>query len=676
MIRFALLLLITALSVPSFADKDFSSWRKHSQGKLVSETDALHPGNPGTIGFHVTLEKHWHTYWVNPGDSGTAIRLNFKNSPGLKVKQVLMPLPQRILTGPLVSFGYSEEVLFLIEVDVDPSVKVGSTAEFQADVEWLVCEDVCIPAFDTLKLSLPVRELADIKPSADFELFQKTRAGLPVIKTPFPKFAASGDQPELTIESFEGREFVDFFPFKNSGVNNVKPAVLSKSPLVLQFAKSAVPAEKEDRVGVLLSKAPGGAIEVWQFGDSGWTYEEEIEKPRQNVWWMILSAFLGGLILNLMPCVFPVLSIKLLSLLKHVESHPGDVRRENFAYVGGVLFSFLAIAGVLIAVREAGTLVGWGFQLQSPVFLALMIWLFFTLSLNLAGLFEIDFLDSGMGGKFARMGGVTGSFFTGVLAVIVASPCTAPFMGVALGFGLTQSTAMLFVIFLSLGLGLAFPYLIFAVFPSVIKIMPRPGAWMNTLKQVMAVPLLLTTAWLVWILAQVLGNDAAWVAVFVGAFIAAWAIFKWRIFRVLVPVVIVAGVVMLVRLDQLNEKIKEISLAAPSDWLPYKADMPELKSERVFIDMTADWCLTCKVNERLVLDTEEVKALLKSKNITLIKGDWTKRNEEITRFLARYDRVGVPFYVLYSPRHPQGQVLPEVLSKSTFMDLIKTEFPD
>ncbi len=676
MIRFALLFMMFALATPSFAQKDFSSWRKHSQGRLVSETDALHPGNPGTIGVHITLEKHWHTYWVNPGDSGTPIRLNFKNSPGVKIKQVLMPLPERILTGPLVSFGYSQEVLLLIDVEVDASVKVGTTAEFQADAEWLVCEDVCIPAFDTLKISLPVRELAEIKPTAEFALFQKTRAGLAQVKNPYPKFSANGEQVELKVDNFDGREFVEFYPFKNSGVNNVKPSVASGAPLVLQFAKSAVAQEKEGRVGVLVSKGPDGTLEAWQYGDSGWAFEEELEKPKENVWWMILSAFVGGLILNLMPCVFPVLSIKLLSLLKHAESHPGDVRRENFAYVAGVLFSFLAIAGALIAVRAAGTLVGWGFQLQSPVFLAAMIWLFFALSLNLAGLFEIDFLDSGMGGKFARLGGVTGSFFTGVLAVIVASPCTAPFMGVALGFGLTQSTAMLFVIFLSLGLGLAFPYLVFAVFPAAIKIMPRPGAWMNTLKKVMAVPLLLTTAWLVWILAQVLGNDGALLAMAGCAFIALWAFVAWKPLNYLMPILLAACVVGFGIVERAHDKMKDLSAAIPSDWLPYKADMPELKNERVFIDMTADWCLTCKVNERLVLDTPEVKDLLKSKNVTLIKGDWTKRNEEITRFLARYDRVGVPFYVLYSPQHPQGQLLPEVLSKRTFIEFIKKEFPD
>jgi len=680
MIRFARLFLIplsvSLFSFACFAEKDFSSWRKFSQGRLVSETDGLNPGNPGTLGFYVKLAPHWHTYWVNPGDSGTALRLSFKNSPGVRVKQVHMPVPERIMTGPLISFAYSNEVLFLIDVETSTDMKLGTSAAFEADVEWLICEDVCIPAFDTVKLSLPLKPLAEIRPSAEFALFQKTRAALPVPKSPYPKMVDRGDTLELEVGEFSGRQFIEFFPFKNSGANNAKPKAISESPLILSFAKGSVAREKEERVGVLVSKDRAGNIEAWQFGDGGWSFDESIEVPKQDIWWMILSAFLGGLILNLMPCVFPVLSIKLLSLLKHADAHPEVVRRENFAYVAGVLVSFLAIAGALIGVRAAGAFVGWGFQLQSPLFLAAMIWLFFALSLNLAGFFEIDFLDAGIGGRFTRLGGMTGSFFTGVLAVIVASPCTAPFMGVALGFGLTQSTATLVLIFLSLGLGLAFPYLVFALFPKMIRIMPRPGAWMNTLKKIMAVPLIMTTVWLIWVLAQVLG-DAGVICVLVGCvYIAMWVLLKRKIFRFLFPFIVALNAFALGVIEKRAESRHAAKLSLPSDWRPFKEGMPELKDERVLIDMTADWCLTCKVNERLVLDTPEVMALLKEKKVTLIKGDWTQRNEEITRFLARYDRVGVPFYVLYSPQHPQGQVLPEVLSKSTFIELISKEFPN
>lgn len=673
--RFWALAFLTVFSFSSFAAKDFSSWRKHSNGELIAETTALHPGSAGTIGLLIHLSDKWHTYWVNPGDSGTSIRLNFKNSPGVKVKQVLHPLPHRIETGPLISFGYSNEVLFLIEVDAANSLRPGQNVDVEVEAEWLVCEDVCIPAFDTFKLSMPVAALESVQPSKHFALFQKTRAGLPQVLPSYPHFADGDKVVELKVGDWKEREFVEFFPFRNSGVTNAKAQVIGKDPLHLRFEKSSVPQANDARVGVLVSRNRGtGQVEAWQLGESGWSFEEAGNTPKQSLWWMLVSAFLGGLILNLMPCVFPILSLKLLSLMKLSSSQTGEVRRQNFAYVAGVLVSFLLIASLLSALRSAGQLIGWGFQLQSPVFISLLSWLFFGLSLNLLGVFEIDFLNSNLGNRLTRVGGLTGSFFTGVLAVVVASPCTAPFMGVALGFGLTQSNWILIAIFLSLGLGLAFPYLVFAIFPKAIRILPRPGKWMNTFKQVMAFPLLLTTLWLIWVLGQVRGMNAVMV-VLAGCLAIGFAVWfsSWRkkAAKVVAAILILGGLVFIYRSEQ------QVNTQVQSDvWKPYSERLMEgLKGKPVFVNMTADWCLTCKVNERLVFNDAEIMALFEMKNIILVKGDWTQRNEEITRFLSRFDRVGVPFYVLYSPQHPQGQILPEVLSKSTFKELILKEYP-
>lgn len=678
MIRF-LLCALTALSAFSLHAKDFSSWTKFSSGELVPETTSLSPGSAGTVGLRIKLAPHWHTYWSNPGDSGTAIRLDFKNSHGLRVRKVLMPRPQRFMTGPLISFGYADEVLFLIDVDVSASAKIGESAEFEVDAEWLVCEDVCIPAFQTFKLSLPLTSLDKVQPSAHFALFQKTRALVPQERPDYPKYEFEGETVTLKISDWDEREFVDFFPFRNSGVTNKKAeAAVEGDALVLKLTKSEVAADKPERVGVLVARNPRTKqMESWQFGDSGWTFSEAGGEATsaKNPFWMMLFAFVGGLILNLMPCVFPILSIKLLSLLKLGASHASEVRRQNLAYVAGVLVSFLFIALLLSALRSAGTLVGWGFQLQSPVFLSLLSWLFFALSLNLLGVFEIDFLNANMGSKWTRLHGWAGSFFTGVLAVVVASPCTAPFMGVALGFGLTQSTLILVGIFLCLGLGLAFPYLLFAIFPRAIRVLPRPGAWMNTVKQVMAIPLLLTTLWLLWILGQVRGINGV-IAVLAGCIAIGVALILTRKGKVaaqaVAALVVVGGLVHIWRAEQVVMSEVESSV-----WKPFSENLMEsLKGQRVFVNMTADWCLTCKVNERLVFNDPDVMKLLEAKKVVLVKGDWTRRNEEITRFLTRFDRVGVPFYVLYSPRHPQGQILPEVLSKSTFMELVQQEFPD
>ncbi|MBX3021424.1 MAG: thioredoxin family protein [Bdellovibrionales bacterium] len=678
MFKKLVLTILTCAAPLASAEKDFSSWRKFSQGELISETTALTPGATATVGLRIRLAPKWHTYWVNPGDSGTAIRLNFDNSHGLRVVRVMMPIPKRFETGPLISFGYDKEVIIPIELDVDKDAKIGDTAHIQVDAEWLVCEDVCIPAIDTLKLDVPIGRLEDVKPTDHFNAFQKVRARVPQVRASAPQYIADGENMALMVKDWPAdRDFAEFFPFKNSGVTNEAPVVsTSAEGLLLKLHKANVPQAKADRTGVLVMRNKSGQVEAWQFGDSGWSFEQS--KPKASLadlWWMLLSAFVGGLILNLMPCVFPILSIKLLSLLKLAEKHPDEVRSNNFAYVAGVLVSFVLIALLLSGLRSAGTLVGWGFQLQSPVFLSLLSWLFFVLALNLLGLFELDIFDAGFGQKLTRLGGLPGSFFTGVLAVVVASPCTAPFMGVALGFGLSQPTYVLFAVFACLGLGLAFPYLVFAIFPSWIRILPKPGMWMMRLKQAMAFPLLLTLVWLLWVLGQVRGPNAV-AFVLAGCVTLGFAFWlsAWRrlIAALIAAITVVGGLTYIYRAERRAVSVD----AGPDIWQPYSPALLEsLRGKNVFVNMTADWCLTCKVNERLVFSDPEVVGLFEKKNIVLIKGDWTQRNEEITLFLNRYERVGVPFYVLYSPQHPNGQVLPEVLTKSTFMDWIHKEFP-
>jgi thiol:disulfide interchange protein DsbD len=661
------------------ADKDFSSWRKYSQAELLSETTAVAPGATATVALRLRLSKGWHTYWVNPGDSGTPLHLSFKNGPGVKVARVLMPFPKRFETGPLISFGYENEVIFPIDLDINRELRPGGSAHVEFTAEWLVCEDVCIPAVQTLQMDLPVARLEDVKPTPQFNAIQKARARAPQVDPQVRRLVQSGESVSLTVPKWAGhRDFVDFFPFKGSGVTNEAPVVKSGANLLGIFmTKSNVPQVSPDRIGVLITRRKGTSrLEAIQFGDSGWKIDEQnrAEVPG-GLWWMLVSALIGGLILNLMPCVFPVLSIKLLSLLKLAEAEPRAVRAQNFAYVIGVLVSFLAVAGSLSALRSAGHLIGWGFQLQSPVFLSLLVWLFFLLALNLFGVFEIGFINAGMGQRLTRSGGLWGSFFTGVLAVVVASPCTAPFMGVALGFGLAQPTPVLLAIFLALGLGLALPYLLFALFPAWVRLLPKPGMWMVRLKQVMAFPLLLTDIWLLWVLNQARGSDAVSV-VLIGALALGFAVWLARSRRFLAGLVALVavggGLAYVYSLEHGMARVR----AADDMWTPYSPALLEsLHGKNVFVNMTADWCLTCKVNERLVFDDPEIIKLLKSKNINLLKGDWTERNEEITLFLNRFQRVGVPFYVLYSPRHPDGLSLPEVLTKNILKSRIAKEFP-
>lgn len=679
----SLILMAAAFaSAMAFADKDLSSWRKYSQAELISETTSLIPGSSATVGLRVRLAPKWHTYWVNPGDSGAALRLVFNNSPEVKVVRVLHPYPKRFETGPLISFGYANEVLFPIELQVSENARKGDVLRIEIEAEWLVCEDVCIPAVDTLHLDMPVGALDEVVPTDHFKYFQRVRGMVPRQSPSAARYVENEGNLELNLSDVGAdRDFVDFFTFKNSGATNEAPVVKSKDGVLnLVFHKANVPQAKPDRIGMLITRRKaGGQIEAVQYGDSGWKFDEkgggQAGGGAQGLLWMLVSAFLGGLILNLMPCVFPILSMKLLSLLKLSEAHPGEVRANNAAYVAGVLVSFIGVALLLWGLRSAGQLVGWGFQLQSPVFLSLLSWLFFALSLNLLGLFEIDFINSGFGQRLTYLGGLSGSFFTGVLAVVVASPCTAPFMGVALGFGISQPLPILIAIFTALGLGLAFPYIVFTIFPRAIRIMPRPGMWMVRVKQAMAFPLLLTLVWLLWVLGQVRGPNAV-ALVLAGCVTLGFALWlsAWRqkVAIAVAALTLAGGLVYIYRSEVRAAHVQQ----GPDVWQAYSPALLEsLKGKPVFVNMTADWCLTCKVNERLVFNDSEIMELLKAKQVNLIKGDWTQRNEDITLFLNRYDRVGVPFYVLYSPAHPNGQILPEVLTKSGFKEMILKAFP-
>ena len=678
--RHLILLLFSIATTWSMASAatDVSSWRKHTHGDLIAETTAVAPGQTAAVGLRLTLADRWHTYWINPGDSGTPLRLTFDNGAGVKVTRVLVPTPRRFETGPLITFGYVREVLFPIELEIAPSLRPGQTARIHVEAEWLVCEDVCIPALDHFELEVPVKTLDQVAPSPNFAEFQRWRARVPQVRAELPRQTTSARGVILSLPELpDDRDFVDYFPYRNSGVTNEAPHVTTADGrLALALTKSNVTRARPERVGVLVTRLKqDGRLEAWAFGESGWTIEERRgDAGSSDLWWMLLSAFFGGLILNLMPCVFPILSIKLLSLLKLAAANPRAVRAQNGAYVLGVLLSFLSIALTLSGLRSAGTLVGWGFQLQSPLFLSLLAWLFFALSLNLLGLFEIEWLGAGFGTRLTRFGGLWGSFFTGVLAVVVASPCTAPFMGVALGFGLAQPTVVLLAIFLSLGLGLAFPYLIFALVPSWIRVLPKPGRWMSRVKQVMAFPLLATDLWLIWVLGQVRGPNAM-VVVLAGCVVLGAALWFSRAYRrraaVIAVLLLGLGLAYVGRDEQYAQQ------AVASDvWKPFTPALLEsVRGKNVFVNVTADWCLTCKVNERLVFGDADVLALFAAHDVTLIKGDWTQRNPDLTRFLNRFSRVGVPFYVMYSPRHPNGQILPELLTKSSLTSWIEGEFP-
>ena len=682
--RIFLTLILLCCAFSAHSENQFSSWRKYSSGELWVEEDSVSPGQKITVGFHVRLEKDWHSYWINPGDSGAPVKLTLTAKSNARDIDLLsgaiqFPIPERMETGPITSFVYNKEVLYLADVIMPDSLRVGERLDLHLDAEWLVCAEVCIPAFDSFDVSLPVKDAGDVKPSEYAEQFLVWRGRLPRLMKEPPKEKRDGKVANYTfkkISDFARFKFKDFFPLRGSYLANGKPELIAQNPQLVQLRQPirATGERRTDLVGLLVL-TDGRSTVGLQWGDPSYGFLNKAAEKNADVKtsapvslvWILLSAFLGGLILNLMPCVFPVLSIKLLSLVKHSGAEFNKVRVENFAYTLGVVLSFLLIGVILSVLRGAGSFVGWGFQLQSGYFVLLLSWLFFMLALQLFGYFEFTWLNPNMGGGLTKQQGWLGSFFTGVLAVVVASPCTAPFMGAALGFAIAQSLSVLLLVFVLMGLGLAFPYLVFGFFPSWSRVLPRPGAWMQTFKEVMAFPLLLTCVWLVWLLAQLKGDMAVVLAL---AGMIAWVFVLWLrshkiISTVLTLVVLFGGIKILHDLPEATQKVAVSS--SELNWEPFQESLATWNgSTPVFVDFTADWCLSCKVNERLVFERPEIIQFIKDHHIQLLKGDWTKQDPAITQFLSKHQRVGVPFYIAFGPGAPDGKILPEVLTVESF----------
>lgn len=598
--------LLILFALPSFAE-NFTE-QAHSKAHFVSENQSLQTGK-NWFGLYVELEDHWHTYWQNPGDSASAPYFNFQLPKGIKFIKTHFPKPQRITTGPLQSFAYEKEVLFLFEIEVDNSFK--GEAEIALETEWLVCREECIPGVFTFKVN---REWSESAAPSEFSTkFAHFKSLLPEVTRDIAQLEIKSETIQLDkLPNFEG-QVVDVFPFDNKLVSNEKPNIESDKVLF----KVSQNKDFNNNEAQFLVLTNNKSYEL--------TAKPLVDK--EALWMMLLFAFLGGLLLNLMPCVFPVLGIKVYSLIGQKEKNKTEVLVSNLLYVLGILVSFWGLALVIAIIRSAGTTIGWGFQLQSPIFVGCLIVLFLFMTLLFLDVIPLSFASvSGAGDNLAKKQGYLGSFFTGVLAVVVASPCTAPFMGAAMGYALSQSYLFIFLIFTSLGLGLAFPFLVFSFYPKAFLILPRPGAWMVTFKKLMAIPLLLTTVWLGWVLALQMGLGSA---------------------------------------KDTNNLWTEFTQE--------KLEAELNQGNAVFVNFTAAWCITCQVNERLVFQMPEVKDFFKVNKIIPLKADWTKKDEKIGRILKEYNRAGVPLYLYYKPSQAKAHVLPEILTVDLLKDHLTTK---
>ena len=666
----------------------------HVKASLIPEVRTIAPGAPFWVAVRLQMDPRWHTYWINPGDSGTATEIKWNLPPGFEAGPIQWPHPERIEVPPLVSFAYEGEAALLVRITPPRDLKPGERVTLSAHVNWLECEELCVPGEATVSAIVLTGPAAENDP-AQAQFFSEARARLPLESAEW-KFAAGSGQKLVRLTATPPPWLKEpvaealFFPEVPGQFSNGRSSWDPQGGgYVVDLPLSDESTEPVRRLtGVLVSKAgwrgPGSerAIRVdVEIGGNLPAAAPSTSGP--GLAGAIGLAFLGGLILNLMPCVLPVLSIKVLSLVGQADAPLRARMRNAGAYSLGVLVAFWALAGLLIALRAGGEQLGWGFQLQSPPVIAGLASLFFLIALNLFGVFEVGMSLTRLGGRTGEGNG--GSFSTGLLATLVATPCTAPFMGSALGFALTQPAPAALAIFTSLGLGMAAPFVVLAGSPRLLRFLPRPGAWMETMKQALGFLLAATVVWLAWVLGQQTGPDgiALLLAALVVQAAGAWVLGKWaavtrstavrRAAMIVAAVLIVGGAAAAVKLAGTTERNTAQAIATDT-WEPYsEARVNELRAagRPVFVDFGAAWCLTCQVNERVALSAAPVLAKFQEKNVAMLKADWTSRDPAITAALTKLGRSGVPTYVLYAkePSAPP-RLLPEVLTPTLVIDTL------
>lgn len=644
---------------------------------LVAEYAAVSPGQTLRIGLRQRLAPHWHTYWKNPGDAGSPPSISFDRASGATVGEIAWPGPDRFIIGPVASYGYENEIVFPMALTVPPDARPGSELVLGAKADWVVCEKECIPEEGAFRLVLPVESNA--RPASDEirAAFNTADARQPRA-SPWKATVSAGESTlQLTVEgegiSAESVQSALYFPDSWGIVDHVADQVLKVQEGVLKLTTTKGQGYTPGPSAGLLAITDDGGQQRWFALQPTPAVAARTEAPATlPVWQMALFAFLGGLILNLMPCVFPVLAIKATAVAGMAGGDRRAVRLSGVFYTLGVLAAFMALALALLAVRAGGNAVGWGFQFQSPLFVAALCWLMLAIGLNLSGVFEIGGAFSGAGQDLAHQKGHAGSFFTGLLAVVVATPCTAPFMGAAIGSALVAPAYVSLVVFAMMGLGLALPFLLLGIFPAVARRLPRPGAWMVTLRQALAFPMYATAAWLLWVVAQQAGEGGLRLAlaglVLVG--LVAWLAGLnqqrpnktwWSRGAALAGVAGIAGLVVMLHGAGPVAAATESARAEP-----YSAErLAALRAEGrpVFVNMTAAWCITCLVNERTTLSSAAVQQAMQDGGVVYMKGDWTNRDPAITAFLQSFGRDGLPFYAFY-PAGKEPLVLPPVLTQA------------
>lgn len=724
----ASLLILAPVTTPAHAAGDDGGWlsaidhakgpktnEPHVRAKIIAENTSLTPQAENRLAVVLEHAEGWHTYWRMPGDAGLVTEFTFTKPSNIKVTPPRFPLPERIRTGELIGFGYEGTTAFPFTVEVPRQVRFGDRVTISVKVDYLACADVCVPGTANASIRLPLAVVG--KPSGDEAAIKEAESLIPeTIATDAVRAVIDENRIRIEVAPSAGivEHTLDFFPLEDDVLKLATDPVASITPenrtIQVEAAADFAAEPREKISGVLV--ADGGPAE------GGWAIETEIplvkgavaplpvqasaaaqtngvegvpaaapvpavpvsNAPSLGALTAIFFAFVGGIILNLMPCVFPVLSLKLLQLVDAARKGEA-IARHGIAFTAGVCATMLALSGVLLTLRGAGAALGWGFQLQNPAVVAGLILLFGAITANLAGLYEFT-LGTGVANMSfakAKKDGVPQSFLTGVLAVIIASPCTAPFMGAALGYALTETVPVAVAVFLALGLGMSLPWLLLCIFPAWAAWLPKPGPWMETFRKVMAVPMALAILWLGWVLSKQVDFFGMMVVVagLASLIVALWLLGReqWgrgknRPLMLFLLVLSIAGAFTVSA-----ENFRRSTPAVADDasgwgvWSEAAVSQALASGRPVFVDFTAAWCVTCQANKVAALRTNDVASRMDELGYVRLTADWTNQNPDITKILAQFGRSGVPLYLIYRP-DGRIDVLPELLTKGIVLDAL------
>lgn len=677
---FVLITLCLSLSV--FASETEPTDTGRVVAQLVTSHDQMAAGQDFYVALVATIDPEWHIYWKSPGDSGEPVDIYWGDTPSTDVGDIIWPLPATIPTGPIINYGFDGRVVFPMPVTAPEKLQEGDVVSFNADITYLVCKDICIPESTQLSVAVTIGEpQADDRWAYNIETAIAEAPGQSEINA-----SVKLDGSEISFDfdlDFADMENAYFFPETPGMINHSAPQTLSIGETGFRLAVESgfrlqdgltgpisgvlrTENKSGEATGVWITTRPDAVVSLGKM-----TAVRAAGASTLTAWTALIAAFIGGLILNLMPCVFPVNSMKALSFAKHAHNDEAFIRKQGWLYVAGVLATFLALTLVLLALRAAGSSVGWGFQLQSPVVVGTLALLFFAIGLNLLGVFELKLGVENAGGSLARREGNLGAFFTGVLAVIVATPCTAPFMAGAIGFAFVQPPIVTLVVFMALGLGFALPFLALSYWPSLLRRLPKPGPWMETFRQIMAFFMFGAVIWLVWVLSFQTNQGGVAKALF--AMLAfGFAVFMLRRSGKLAKLTSAVSILFAVVLVWSLHVGKSSEMELPKQaWSPETVAELRADGTAVFVDFTAAWCVTCKVNEQLVL--KGAGDLFAKHNTEFLIADWTNKNDQIADELASYGRSGVPLYLLFPPgqNSVKAEVLPQILTRSVLEDALQ-----